>query len=130
MDISLLTVVYSILPCLIAGYAAVVYLASRFIPPRAAWLAAFAMAGLFVAGATIAMQRAVQGLAPTGSLIKAYVALYVIPTMVLTAAALSLRSRLSSRWLGTLILLTLAVIVLPASGYASGFFFDLVNASG
>ena len=130
MDISLLALVYNVLPCVVAVYAGVVYLASPFIPPRAAWATALTIAALLTIGATFAMQRATQGLVPVGGLIKAYAVLYFIPAFILTAAGITLRTRVRSRWFGTVLLLVLALAVTLASRYMSGAFFDLVDAYG
>ena len=128
MNSWLLTVVYTVLPCLIAAYAAALYLTPRSIPPRTAWSTGLLIAVLLTAGVTSIMRDAAGGMVPLSRLIAAYAALYGIPFVVLTAAAVIMRRRATPRALGLVVLVVLFLGIGFLSRYASGHFVDFVNA--
>lgn len=56
--------------------------------------------------------------------------LYIIPMLALLLTLAVPEPRLPSRWLGALALIAIYSVVSLASGYLSGYFFGLVEASG
>jgi hypothetical protein len=130
MDGLLYNSVYTALPCLIAAYAAALYLTPRTISSRTAWSLGMLITTLLVAGAIVAMRGAAQPPLPLAPLVKAYVTLYALPFVVLTAAAMALRPRLHSRFVGIVVLILLALATNLIARYASSSFLDFVNAAG
>ena len=125
-----LLLLYTILPCVVAGYGVAVFLAPRLMPVALAWIVALALAALFTLTAIVVMRRASGGVVPFTSMLKAYASLYGVPLIALTAIALRLRTHFKARPVGLVVVLLVAVAVTVASQYASGYFLDFVNASG
>ena len=130
MDMSLLSLIYRVFPYLALVYVLTTYALSRPASRRVLWLLGLAIAGALVAVATVAMRAALPPIVPTSRLVAAYVSLYVVPMLALLLALAALRPRRPSRWLGALALIATYLVVSLGANYLSGYFFDLVEASG
>jgi hypothetical protein len=125
----LVTIVYTILPCLVGVFAAALYLTRRSIPHRTAWQLAILIAVVLVAGATVTMRDASRGQVAVSTFLKAYTSLYLLPSIILTAVALGMRERIG-RVIGIIVLAGAFVATTMAARSLSGYFLDLANARG
>jgi len=123
-----LSLVYTILPCLVGAYAAAVFLTARPISASRAWSVGLLIATLLTIGATVAMRPFFGFSYPTSSMVEAYACLYFIPTIVLVAAAVGLKSRGTSRGVGVIVLVAVFLGATFAGAQASFFFVGFVNA--
>ena len=88
------------------------------------------MTALLVAVISWALRQVSGGEIPAAAFLKAFATLYYILFVVLTGAAFGIRTRVASRALGIALLVGLFLVTGLVASYASGFFFELVNASG
>jgi hypothetical protein len=125
-----LTVAYLLIPSLIGAFAIALFLTRRQLSPSTTWPVGLTLTALLVAGISWTLRRELGGNTPAASLLSAFATLYFIPFVVLTGAASGIRSRVASRGLGIALLVGLFLATSVVAHYASGYFFDIVNAAG
>jgi hypothetical protein len=118
---------YTFLQCLTGAYAAAVFLTTRPISVARAWVLGLVVASLLTLGTAMTSRI---GLArPNVGLIAASSIVYFVPTIVLVATALSLRSRRVSRNVGVGVIVALFLVVAAIARYLAPYFlFGVVNA--
>ena len=121
---------YFAFPSLIGVSAIALFLMRRSAPSTAVWLVGFALTSTAVALVSWRLYVGLQGLVPASSLVKAFAVLYFLPFVVLTNAAHAFRTRVRSRAVGVALLIILFLATGAVAAYASGHYFELVNASG
>lgn len=118
--------VFTGLPCLVGAYAAALFLTTRPIPAKRAWSLGLLIASLLTVGASIAMRPLFS--TATASILESFACLYFIPTIVLVATALALRSRAVGRGVGVTVLVALFLASTWAAGQAAFHFIGFINA--
>ena len=119
--------VFTILPCLVGAYAAAVFLTTRSISARAAWGLGLLVASVLTVGAYVATKPMFNGVAPAASILESYCCLYFIPTIVLVATAVWLRSRNTSRNVGVTVIVALFLASSWIASFAASRFVGFVN---
>jgi hypothetical protein len=130
MDISISMLALMVLPCLAVLFAAAVYLTRRTITASRIWIVAAISALVLTLGVAGVMSAPLRGIVPMRQLVEACAVIYAIPFVVLTAAALWLRTNVRNRALGIVVLVGLFVVLSAATIRIAGSIIGIVNASG